>query len=212
MPTARHPNLHLLDQPLARAIVTQIRQWNTPKEVFRKLVADLSLILFIEMSRRLTTQVIEVDTPLQKTKGVQIKENIVLVPILRAGLGMLASIENFVPGAAVGHLGMYRDEKTLQPHHYYAKLPTDLSLASVYILDPMLATGHSAIAAVDEVKKRGARHIQMGCIIAAPEGVKALSKRHPKVEIYAAALDRKLNTKGYILPGLGDAGDRLFGT
>jgi uracil phosphoribosyltransferase len=212
MPTARHPNFHLLNQPLARAMVTQLRLWNTPKEVFRKLVADLSLILFIEMSRRLTTRVIEVDTPLQKTKGFQIKENIVLVPILRAGLGMLASIENFVPGAAVGHLGIYRDEKTLQPHHYYAKLPTDLSQASVYILDPMLATGHSAITAVDEVKKRGARYIQLGCLIAAPEGVKALSKHHPKVEIYAAALDRKLNAKGFILPGLGDAGDRLFGT
>jgi uracil phosphoribosyltransferase len=212
MKTKSSPPVILVQHPLAAAMLTRLRDWNTPKEMFRQLVADLSVLVFLEMTRSLAVKSVWVDTPLAKTKGMALRDHLVLVPILRAGLGMLAGVEPLVPGASIGHLGLYRDEKTLQPHRYYAKLPSDLDKATVCILDPMLATGHSACAAVEEVKKRGARRIHFGALIAAPEGIRELQRLHPHVGIVTAGLDKKLNAKGYIVPGLGDAGDRLFGT
>lgn len=204
--------LYVMDHPLIRHKVSILRSKDTPVKEFRELVNEIALLMGYEATKDLKLTEKEVETPLVKTTGVVIEKQVALVPILRAGLGMVDALMSIIPAAKVGHVGLYRDHETLQPVEYYCKLPTDIAERQVLVLDPMLATGGSSVAAIDVVKKRGAKKIKLMCVIAAPEGVEAVQKAHPDVDIYVAALDEKLNENGYILPGLGDAGDRLFGT
>ena len=205
-------NLHILDHPLIQNKLTRLRDKATNNHNFRLMLAELTALMVYEITRDYPLREVEVETPLERTVGKVLAAPVVLVPILRAGTGMLTGVLDLIPTAKVGHIGIYRDPHTLQPVEYYTKLPPELPHAQVILVDPMLATGGSAIAAVNIVKREGAKHIQFLCLVAAPEGVKALSTAHPDVPIYAAALDRQLNDHGYILPGLGDAGDRIFGT
>jgi uracil phosphoribosyltransferase len=206
------PNLHILDHPLIQNKLTRMRDVATNNHNFRLLLEELTALMVYEITRDYPLREVEVETPLERTTGRVLGVPVVLVPILRAGTGMLRGVLDLVPTAKVGHIGIYRDPKSLQPVQYYAKLPPELPQAQVIIVDPMLATGGSAVAAVDEIKRRGGKKIQFLCLVAAPEGVEVLSRAHPEVPIYAAGLDRQLNDHGYILPGLGDAGDRIFGT
>ncbi|MCK4600306.1 uracil phosphoribosyltransferase [Candidatus Bipolaricaulota bacterium] len=205
-------NLHILDHPLIQNKLTRLRNIATNNHNFRLLLEELTALMVYEITRDYPLREVEVVTPLERTIGKVLDVPIVLVPILRAGTGMLGSVLNLIPTAKVGHIGLYRDPKTLKPIEYYSKLPAELEDAQVIIVDPMLATGGSAVAAVDLIKKEGGKKIQFLCLVAAPEGAEALVQAHPGVPIYTAALDRRLNGHGYILPGLGDAGDRIFGT
>ncbi len=201
------------DHPLIQHKVTLIRDKNTPSKEFRELVSEIAMLMCYEATRDLPLKEIEIETPMTVTKSKVISgRKLAFVPILRAGLGMCDGMLALVPAAKVGHIGMYRDPETHTPHEYYCKLPADIEERDVILLDPMLATGGSAIDAVNALKKRSPRSIKFVCIIAAPEGIEALSAAHPDVQIYAASRDERLNENKYILPGLGDAGDRIFGT
>ncbi|REJ29052.1 MAG: uracil phosphoribosyltransferase [Caldibacillus debilis] len=205
--------VHILDHPLIQHKLTHIRQKDTGTKEFRELVDEIATLMAFEATRDLPLDEVEIETPISKTKAKVISgKKLGIVPILRAGMGMLDGILKLIPAAKVGHIGLYRDPKTLKPVEYYVKLPTDVAERDFIIVDPMLATGGSAIEAINSLKKRGAKNIKFMCLIAAPEGVEAVTKAHPDVNIYIAALDKRLNEKGYIVPGLGDAGDRLFGT
>ena len=206
---------HVLDHPLIQHKLTMIRQKDCGTKVFREVVNEISMLMAYEVSRDLPLEDVEIETPLVKTilKTLAGKK-VAIIPILRAGLGMVDGILELIPAAKIGHVGMYRDHDTLQPVEYFVKLPSDISERQLFVVDPMLATGGSAVAAIDALLKRGAQpnSIKFCCLVAAPEGVETLRSAHPEIEIYAAALDERLNEHGYILPGLGDAGDRLFGT
>jgi uracil phosphoribosyltransferase len=206
-------NVHILDHPLIRHKLAIIRDKNTCTKQFREIVNELAMLMAYESFKDVPTQEITVETPLETTTQIVVKENsIAIVPILRAGLGMVDGIISLFPAAKVGHIGLYRDEETFEPHEYYCKLPSNIEEKVVMVVDPMLATGGSACDAIKLLKKRGCKKIKFMCIIAAPEGVKKLSEAHPDVEIFVSTLDRGLNEHAYILPGLGDAGDRIFGT
>jgi uracil phosphoribosyltransferase len=203
----------VFDHPLIQHKLTYIRDVNTGTKEFRELVDEVATLMAFEITRDLPLEETEVETPVQRTNSkVLAGKKLGIVPILRAGIGMIDGILKLIPAAKVGHIGLYRDPETLQPVEYYVKLPADVADRDFILVDPMLATGGSAIEAVNSLKKRGATSIKFMCLIAAPEGVEALQKAHPDVDIYIAALDEKLNDHGYIVPGLGDAGDRLFGT
>ena len=207
------PALTVTDHPLIQHKLTKLRDRGTPKKLFKELVDEITLLLAYEVTRELPLEPMEVDTPLEPCVGRRIAgKKLAIVPILRAGLGMVDAVLRLVPSARVGHVGLYRDEETLQPVEYYCKIPADPGGRMFIVLDPMLATGGSAAAAVSLLKERGAKEIRFVCIVAAPEGVRTLNEAHPDVSIWAAGLDRELDHQGYILPGLGDAGDRLFGT
>lgn len=205
-------NLIIIDHPLVKRDLTLLRDKNTPSNLFRAILRRTASLMAYEVTRDLAVKKVSVVTPLEKTIGYKVVQPIVLVPILRAGLGLVGGFVEVLPDARVGHIGLYRDEDTLKPVDYYAKFPKKLGKALILILDPMLATGGSATAAVTFLKQKGAKNIRFISVVASPEGVRMLSKHHPDVTIYTCALDRKLNAKGYILPGLGDAGDRIFGT
>ena len=195
--------------------LTMIRQKDCGTKVFREVVNEISMLMAYEVSRDLPLEDVEIETPLVKTTLKTLAgKKVAIIPILRAGLGMVDGILELIPAAKIGHVGMYRDHDTLQPVEYFVKLPSDISERQLFVVDPMLATGGSAVAAIDALLKRGAHpeSIKFCCLVAAPEGVKVLQEAHPEIDIYAAALDERLNENGYILPGLGDAGDRLFGT
>ena len=205
-------NLVIIDHPLVKRDLTILRNKKTPSHLFRSVLHRMARLMAYEVSRELKTEKIRVMTPLEKTDGYVIKQPVVLVPILRAGLGLLDGFNEILPDARIGHIGLYRNEKTLHPVDYYFKVPDNIDRALVLVLDPMLATGGSGIAAVAYLKERGARDIRFVSLVAAPEGVKKMHKAHPDIRIYTCSLDRGLNHRGYILPGLGDAGDRIFGT
>ena len=208
-----YKNVHILDHPLIRHKLAIIRDKNTNTKQFREVVEELATLMAYESFKDVPTQEILVETPLETTKQTVVKENsIAIVPILRAGLGMVNGILSLFPAAKVGHIGLYRNEETLEPQEYYCKLPTGIEDKVVMVTDPMLATGGSASDAITMIKKRGCKKIKLMCILAAPEGLKKVAEDHPDVEIFISTLDRQLNEKGYILPGLGDAGDRIFGT
>ncbi|EFI41758.1 MULTISPECIES: uracil phosphoribosyltransferase [Peptoniphilus] len=206
-------NLIVTDHPLIQHKLTLLRRVDTSSKDFRELVREIATLMGYEVTRDLELSDIEIETPLEKCIGKEISgKKISIVPILRAGIGMVDGVLSVVPGARVGHIGMYRDPDTLKPVTYYCKLPKDVPNRTIILLDPMLATGGSLIAAIDEVKAQGATTVKTLNILAAPEGIEAVRKAHPDVDIYVAGIDRCLNDHGYILPGLGDAGDRLFGT
>ncbi|MEP6810561.1 MAG: uracil phosphoribosyltransferase [Chthoniobacterales bacterium] len=204
--------LHLVDHPLVAARLSVLRDKTTETADFRRNLQELSGLLLMEAACAWPLAEMEIETPLRSCAGFKLARPVVLVPILRAGLGMLDGMMPLLPDAQVGHLGLYRDEKTLRPVTYYQRLPANVADAQVLLLDPMLATGHSACAAVALLKERGARRIQFLCVVACPAGVEQLQSAHPEVEIVAAVVDPELNAVGYIVPGLGDAGDRYFGT
>lgn len=205
--------VHVLDHPLIQHKLTYIRDKNTGTKEFRELVDEVASLMAFEITRDLSLEDVEVETPVGMAKSKIISgKKLGLVPILRAGLGMVDGILNLIPTAKVGHVGLYRDPETLKPIEYYVKLPNDIEERELIVIDPMLATGGSAVEAIHSIKKRGAKHIKLMCLVAAPEGVEVVQKAHPDVDIYIAAVDEKLNEHGYIVPGLGDAGDRLFGT
>jgi uracil phosphoribosyltransferase len=207
------PSLTIIRHPLVQHKLTILRDLQTQTKHFKELVDEIAMLMAYEATSELSLEPRDVSTPLENTKGWHISgKKLTLVPILRAGLGMVEGILRLVPSARVGHIGLYRDHGTLQPVDYYFKVPSDPAERDFFLLDPMLATGGSAAAAVSSLKKAGATRIRFLCLVAAPEGVRRLSEMHPDVQIYCAALDRQLNDLGYILPGLGDAGDRLFGT
>lgn len=203
----------VLDHPLIKHKVTYIKNKNTGPKQFREVVEEVSTLMAYEVTRHLPLEEIEIETPLTTTKSEVISgKKIGIVPILRAGLGMVDGMLNLMPTAKVGHVGLYRDPETLKPVEYYCKLPNDLEERELIVVDPMLATGGSASAALTVVKNRGAKNIKLVCIVGCPEGVEVIQRDHPDVPIYLACMDEKLNEDGYILPGLGDAGDRIFGT
>lgn len=203
----------VMDHPLIKHKLTYIRDKNTGAKEFRELVREVSMLMGYEVTRDLELVEIEIETPITKMQSQVITgKKIGLVPIMRAGLGMLDGMLNVLPNAKVGHVGLYRDPETLKPVEYYCKMPQDMEERKILILDPMLATGGSAAAAIEFLKERGANDIKLVCLIAAPEGIQLLRKEHPDVDIYVANIDEKLNDHAYIVPGLGDAGDRLFGT
>ena len=208
-------NVHVIEHPLIEHKLTIIRDKKTGTKDFREIVNEIARLLAYEVSRDLPLEDVEIETPLVKTTEKKLAgKKVVVVPILRAGLGMVDGILDLIPAARVGHVGLYRDEETMEPVEYFVKMPNHLENRQLYIVDPMLATGGSAIAAIDSVLDRGAKaeNIKFICIVAAPEGVKALHEAHPDVEIFTASLDEKLDENAYIVPGLGDAGDRLYGT
>jgi len=213
MPGPALPNLTVLDHPLIRHKLAIMRDRTTATKNFRQILGEIAMLMTYEVTRDLATEPIDIETPLEHMTAHRVAgKKLVLVPILRAGLGMVDGILQLVPSARVGHIGLYRDHATLQPVSYYFKAPEEPSDRDVFVLDPMLATGGSAVAAVTKLKDAGASRIRFLCLVAAPEGVRAMLAAHPDVPVYTAALDRELNRSGYILPGLGDAGDRLFGT
>lgn len=206
-------NVFVMDHPLIQHKVGVLRKTSTGAKEFRELVSEIAMLMCYEATRNLALKEVEVETPLAKTMVQKISgKTLGIVPILRAGLGMVDGMLSLVPTAKVGHIGLYRDPETLNPVEYYCKLPYDAKQRELFVLDPMLATGGSASAAIQFIKEKGAKKIHFMCLIAAPEGVKKLQDEHPDVDIYVAALDEKLNDHGYIIPGLGDAGDRLYGT
>lgn len=204
--------LKVLHHPLITHKLTQMRQKDTGTKDFRQNLDEIAGLMAYEITRDVPTRKVEIMTPVSVCISEEMAKEIVLVPILRAGLGMVDGIRSLIPTAKVGHIGLYRDEETLEPHEYFAKFPSNLPDSVVMVLDPMLATGGSASAAIEMIKKRGATGIKLVCLVGAPEGVKRIEEDHPDVDIYLAALDEKLNEHGYIVPGLGDAGDRIFGT
>lgn len=203
----------VLNHPLIQHKLTIIRNKDTGTKVFREVANEIAELMVYEITRDLPLKDVQVSTPMATvTEKTLAGKKLAVIPILRAGLGMVDGVLELIPAAKVGHIGMYRDEETLKPHEYFVKMPADIDQRDLFIVDPMLATGGSAIMAIDALKKRGASSMRLVVLVAAPEGVKAVQEKHPDVDIYAAALDEKLNDDGYILPGLGDAGDRLFGT
>ena len=203
----------VMDHPLIQHKVGHIRKIETGTMDFRNTISEIAGLLCYEATRDLPLEDMEIETPICKTTVKQLKgRKMAIVPILRAGLGMVDGILNLIPAAKIGHIGLYRDPETLQPVEYYCKLPADCAEREVFVVDPMLATGGSSVAAIQMLKDRGCKKIHFMCILAAPEGVKAMQEAHPDVDMYIAALDEKLNDHGYIVPGLGDAGDRIFGT
>ncbi|TWT09897.1 uracil phosphoribosyltransferase [Streptococcus sp. sy004] len=206
-------NFQVISHPLIQHKLSILRRTTTSTKDFRELVNEIAMLMGYEVSRDLPLEDVEIETPITKTVQKQLTgKKLAIVPILRAGVGMVDGLLSLVPAAKVGHIGMYRDEETFEPVEYLVKLPEDINQRQIFLVDPMLATGGSAILAVDSLKKRGATNIKFVCLVAAPEGVKKLQAAHPDIDIYTAALDEKLNENGYIVPGLGDAGDRLFGT
>lgn len=206
-------NVIVLDHPLIQHKLTLIRDKNTGTKEFRELVDEVAMLMGFEITRNLPVTEVTVETPVTTaTTKVLSGKKIGLIPILRAGIGMVDGMLKLLPAARVGHVGLYRDPETLQPVEYYIKLPADIAERELIVMDPMLATGGSANDAIESLKKRGGKKIRLMCLVAAPEGVEMIQKNHPDVDIYLAALDEKLDDKGYIVPGLGDAGDRLFGT
>jgi uracil phosphoribosyltransferase len=205
-------SLYILDHPLIQQKISYLRDKRTDPHQFRTLLGEIGALMAYEVTRSLPLSEKEVETPMEKTTGYVLANDVTLVPILRAGLAMCDGILNLIPKARVGHLGLYRDKETLKPVEYYCKFPADIHNSEVIIIDPMMATGGSAVAAVDFVKEKGVKSIRFVCLVASPEGVDLMEKHHKEVPIFTAAYDRELNDHGYILPGLGDAGDRLYGT
>ncbi len=205
--------VHVVDHPLVQHKLTLMRDKNCGTKDFRQLLEEISMLMAYEVTRELPLKEIEIETPVAKcTSKVIAGKKLGIVPILRAGLGMVDGVMRLVPAARVGHIGLYRDPETHMPVEYYCKLPTDVAERDLIVVDPMLATGGSSIAAINFIKKRGCKSITLMCLVGCPEGVKALQEAHPDVNLYIAAIDEKLNESKYIIPGLGDAGDRLFGT
>ena len=203
----------VFDHPLIQHKLSVMREKDTSSKEFRELVSEIAQLMCYEVSRALPLEEVEIETPVAKAKVKRIAgKKLAVVPILRAGLGMVDGMLNMIPNAKVGHIGLYRDPETLEPVKYYCKMPTDVAERDIIIVDPMLATGGSAVAAITFMKEYGCSHIKLMCLIGAPEGVEKVQESHPDVDIYIAALDEKLNEHGYIVPGLGDAGDRIFGT
>lgn len=205
-------NITVIDNPLVKRDLTILRDKNTKEFQFRLGLKRIAYALATEISKNFKLKEYEIETPLEKTTGFEIDHPVVLIPVLRAGLSLVASFIEMMPEAKVGHIGLQRDEKTLEPVDYYFKTPKNLEVSKIILLDPMLATGGSSTAAFDYLKIKGAKDCVMACIVASPEGVEKMNREHPDIQIYAASLDRGLNSNGYILPGLGDAGDRTFGT
>ena len=206
-------NVYVFDHPLIQHKTAMIRKEETSVKDFRELVKEIAMLMGYEATRKLPLEEVEITTPMQKTKvNMLAGEDIAIVPILRAGLGMVDGMLALVPNAKVGHIGLYRDPETHEPIEYYCKLPADIEKRQIFVVDPMLATGGSAAAAIDFIKQRGGKNIIFMCLISAPEGIEVLQKAHPDVDIFIAAKDECLNENAYILPGLGDAGDRLYGT
>ena len=213
MAAATFSNLTVLAHPLIQHKITLLRDRRTTTRDFKQLVNEIAMLMAYEVTKDLPLEPVEIDTPLERMQGQQVAgKKLTLVPILRAGLGMVEGIAQLIPSARVGHIGLYRDHDTLEPVDYYFKIPSGEHDRDFFVLDPMLATGGSAVAAVTALKRAGAQRIRFLCLVSAPEGVRRMLDAHPEVPVYTAALDRALNDKGYILPGLGDAGDRLFGT
>lgn len=211
--TTTPPGLFIVEHPLVQHKLTLLRDRRTPTKIFKELVDEIAMLMAYEATRDLALEPVQIDTPLERTTGRRVSgKKLTLVPILRAGLGMVDGILKLVPSARVGHIGLYRDHETLEPVDYYFKIPANAGERDFLLLDPMLATGGSAIAAINSLKKAGAVRIRFLCLVASPFGVARVHDSHPDVPILCAALDRELNERGYILPGLGDAGDRLFGT
>src|SRR5690606_33700911 len=207
------PNLVVLDHPLIRHKLTVLRDRRTSKKKFKEMVDEIAMLMAYEVTKDLPLEEVEIETPLEATRQWRLKgKKLTVVPILRAGLGMVEGVVRLMPSARVGHIGLYRDHDTLLPVDYYFKIPRDPEAREFIVVDPMLATGGSAAAAVAALKSQGASRVQFMCLVAAPEGVRKMLEEHPDVPVYAAALDRELDENGYIRPGLGDAGDRLFGT
>ena len=204
--------LEVLNHPMITHKLTLMRDKNCTTKDFRENLNEIAELMAYEVCRDLPTVPVEIETPIGPCTGYQLSKEVVIVPILRAGIGLLDGIRRLVPTAKVGFVGLYRDEETLEPHEYFAKFPKGLEESIVMIVDPMLATGGSAVAAIDIMKKRGAKQIKLVCLVGVPEGVNAVQKAHPDVDIFLAAMDDHLNEVGYIVPGLGDAGDRIFGT
>ena len=205
-------NLILIDHPVIQTKLTELRDYSSDHRKFRALLDEIASLMVYEVTRDWPTKPKPVQTPLERTTGQVLARQVTLVPILRAGLGMADGVLRLLPDARLGHLGVYRDEMTLEPVPYYQKLPRDIAATEVLLIDPMLATGGSGSAAISFLKKAGVSSMKFVCLVAAPEGITNLHRQHPEVPIYCAAIDRQLNEKGYILPGLGDAGDRIFGT
>ncbi len=211
--TVATERLTVVDHPLVQHKLGMLRDTETPTQVFRQLVNELTLLLTYEATKELATEEVEISTPLERTTVQRISgKKVAVCPILRAGVGMLDGVLSLISGARVGFIGLYRNEETLEPVEYYVKLPQDIAERDVILLDPMLATGNSTAAAIETVKKAGAQSIRLIAVIAAPEGIERLHSAHPDVHVVVAAVDRRLNERGYIVPGLGDAGDRLYGT
>lgn len=205
-------NVIVIDHPVVQTKLSELREKSTDHRKFRALLNEIASLMIYEVSRDWPTEPRTVNTPLEQMIGKVLCKKVTLVPILRAGLGMSDGVLGILPDARLGHLGVYRDEKTLEPVSYYQKLPPDITQTEVLLIDPMLATGGSGSAAISFLKKAGVQTMRFICLVAAPEGIAAIHAQHPEVPIYCAAIDRQLNEKGYILPGLGDAGDRIFGT
>jgi uracil phosphoribosyltransferase len=213
MSRPKFPNLTVLDHPLIQHKLSILRDKNTTTKDFKQLVNEIAMLMAYEVTKDLPLETADVETPLERMRGVRVAgKKLALVPILRAGLGMVEGIAQLIPSARVGHIGIYREHDTLEPVDYYFKIPSGEDARVFFVLDPMLATGGSAVDAVSALKHAGAQRIRFLCLVAAPEGVRRMLETHPDVPVFAAALDRELNEHGYILPGLGDAGDRLFGT
>lgn len=214
MPTThpQFPNLVVFDHPLIQHKLSLMRQRSTSDRAFRALLIQIAGLMTFEVTRSFPVERLPIETPLEKMDGTKVSGKVTICPVLRAGLSMAEGILELIPEARVGHLGMFRDEKTLQPVQYLLRLPKDLDAGPVILVDPMLATGGSASAAIRMLREHGAKDVRMICLVAAPEGVKRMHTDHPSLKIYAAAMDRELNASGFILPGLGDAGDRLYGT
>ena len=209
----KYDNVTVLDHPLLQHKITRLRDKTTGTNEFRSLVEEIAMLMGFEALRDLPTELIDVETPIEKCQSPVIAgRKLAVVPILRAGLGMVNGILALTPTAKVGHIGLYRDEVTHEPHEYYCKLPSPIEQRTIVVTDPMLATGGSAVAAVDFIKQHGGKKIKFLCIIAAPEGIERFHKAHPDVQLYCGCVDRQLNENAYICPGLGDAGDRIFGT
>ena len=205
-------NVTVVDHPLLKRDLTLLRREETPHGQFRKTVSDAAAILAYEAMRDIELEETSIETPLEQTTGYEIAEEVMVVPIMRAGLGMVDGFVRYVPEARVGHLGMQRDEETYSPVDYYSNIPSGIESAHVFVVDPMLATGGSATFAIDHLKAHGGEHFTFACLVAAPEGVKTLREEHPDVPVVTAVLDRELDENAFIRPGLGDAGDRIFGT
>ncbi len=206
-------NVYVMDHPLIQHKIGIIRRKDTSSKEFREMIKEIAMLMCYEATRNLKLSDVEIETPIAKMMAKELTgKKLAIVPILRAGLGMVEGMLAMIPAAKVGHIGLYRDPQTLKPVEYYCKLPADSSEREIYVVDPMLATGGSAAAAIEMLKEKGVKNIHFMCIIAAPEGVKKMQQEHPEVDLYIGALDQRLNEHGYIVPGLGDAGDRIFGT